>query len=111
MKLNDLMEFERFIRVNENGSVDEHVLDIWAPNLYDDQLDDPRWEFFSAGYTRQDSYNGPIMHNSEFIGGQLERDILETPGVYAVVISYYSEGSTDEETYAEGWAVVKLRES
>ena len=108
MKLNDIMEFDHVIRVNEDGTVSEDIQGIYAPSLYDDELDSDKWEFFSTGYTLQDSYSGPIMHNSEFIGGQLERDILETPGVYVVLVSYYSEGSTEDGTYAEGWAVVRM---
>lgn len=108
MNLNDIMEFDHVIRVGENGEVTD-VQGIYAPNLFDEELDSADWEFFSVGYTRQDGYSGPIMHNSEFIGGRLERDILETPGVYVALVSYYSPEDGEEDTYAEGWAIARLR--
>jgi hypothetical protein len=52
------------------------------------------------------------MHNSEFIGGGLERLILETPGYYvAVYCTWTPEDDADEdEDTVEGWAVA-YRES
>ena len=68
----------------------------------------PGWELMN-GYSGQDRYAGPIMHNSEFIGGQMERDILETPGIYVALVCYWpdAEESDEDETYAEGWAVAR----
>jgi hypothetical protein len=137
--LNEIMEFDHVIVVHEDGSITDapNERKYWAPELLDQELDSSDWEFFSAGYTGQDSYSGPIMDDSEFIAGQLERDIRETPGVYTAVISYYSSTcdtchepfidtdnsvahqnykhdddhyATDDELYIEGWAVVKLKE-
>jgi hypothetical protein len=112
-ELNDKMEIDHVIRVDVNGEVSD-TTGIYAPSLLDGELDGSEWSFFSAGYSGQYSYSGPIMHDSEYIGGGLEFDILSTPGVYAAVASYYSadpdgnECGDDEELYGEGWAVVRL---
>lgn len=111
--LNHKMEFDHVIEVCEDGSViDRH--DLYAPSLLDGELDSDRWEFFTTGYTGQHGYSGPIMHNSEFIGGRLEVDILATPGVYVSLVSYYSEDadgvSDPDETYVEGWAIARLKD-
>lgn len=108
--LNDIMEFDHVVEVRPDGSIIDRP-DLHAPDLLDDQLSDPTtWAFFTTGYSGQDRYSGPIMHNSEFIGGGLERDIRETPGVYVAIVAYWSpeEDDDDDELYAEGWAVVTL---
>lgn len=111
--LNDIMEFDHVVRVNEDGSV-IGVNDIYAPDLIDDEILGEGWEFYSTGYSGQYNYSGPIMHNSEYLGGRLEEDILSDPGVYVVVVSLYDDeeyaASHDGELYAEGWAVLKLKE-
>jgi hypothetical protein len=91
------MEFDHVIEVDEAGNVTE--TDVYAPSLCDDELDDASWTLI-AGYSGQDRYTGPIMHASEFVGGQLERDILAQPGEYVVLVNYLSDGSEPE-----GWAV------
>ncbi len=101
--LNDIMQFEHVIEVHEDGSITEPK-GIWAPELFEDEIISKDWRFFTKGYSGQDSYSGPIMHNSEYIGGALERDIRETPGIYVAVVSYYS--ADNEEIDAEGWAVL-----
>ena len=104
MILNDMMEFDHVIRVDENGNVTDEY-GIYGPSLFDDELDSSEWSLLD-GYSGQDGYSGPIMHNSEFIGGQMERDILAQPGLYVVVVAYWSEddyGSTEDDI--EGWAV------
>lgn len=105
-------DFDHVFRVREDGTVaDERG--VYAPELLDDYLA-PAWEFFSAGYSGQDRYSGPIMHNSEQFAGRLLEDVLATPGVYALVVSNYSpdetEGDDPDELYSEGWAVVRLRD-
>lgn len=109
-KLNKIVEFDHPFEVLPDGTIAEDAPDgFYAPSILDSELDGDTWEFFSAGYTGQQSYNGPIMHDSEFIGGRLEQDIRETPGIYAVVAAYYTPEDDDEdaETIAEGWAVVR----
>jgi endonuclease YncB( thermonuclease family) len=103
------IEFDHVFRVGEDGSISDAPESLYAPELHDEELYGDGWEFFSAGYTGQYGYNGPIMHNSEQMGGQLERDVLATPGDYAMVVAYWSpeDGDDSEETIAEGWAVVR----
>lgn len=109
--LTDIMEFDHVVQVHEDGSVTDGPANVFAPDLYDDQLSDAWWEFFTYGYTGQHGYRGPIMHNSEFIGGRLERDILATPGIYAAIAAYWSPepGEDENESHIEGWAVVRYR--
>jgi hypothetical protein len=111
------MDFDHVIEVLPDGSVIDGPKDLWAPGLNEGELDRPYrngvqvpWEFFTTGYSGQDRYSGPIMHNSEFIGGGLERDILAQPGYYAsIVCSWFPEDDDeDQETDIEGWAVVCL---
>lgn len=108
--LNEIMEFEHVIEVHENGTITARP-DIWAPSLHDDELDTQGWTLMN-GYSGQDRYPGPIMHNSEYIGGRMERDIRETPGVYVAVLSYYTPdteaGESLEVDAIEGWAVAVL---
>jgi hypothetical protein len=87
--LSDLMEFDHPITVHEDGTVTDGPANLYAPNLYDDELDSSEWELLN-GYSGQQSYAGPIMHPSEFIGGGMARDILATPGTYVAVAAYYS---------------------
>lgn len=111
--LNELMEFDHVIRVYRDGSI-WHAPEPapYPPTLLDEELlDDPSrpWHFFTNGYTAQDSYRGPIMHDSEFIGGRLERDIRATPGLYVAVVAYWSD-ENDEEGWVrpEGWAIAHI---
>lgn len=114
-KLNDVMEIDHVIRVHEDGRVSD-VSGEYAPELIDEEIMGEGWKFFTAGYSGQDRYSGPIMHNSEYIGGQLARDILTTPGIYVAVAAYYSadedesdedESESEETGTWDGWAVVR----
>jgi len=106
-ELNTTMEFDHVIEVHADGSITDRN-DIYAPELRNEELS-PRdgWELLN-GYSGQDSYSGPIMHNSEYIGGQMERDILETPGVYVTLVSYYPGEDDYWGDEAEGWAVARM---
>lgn len=106
MALNDIMQFDVVVRVHEDGTV-TGVNWLHAPELHDGELSTSqgqRWELLD-GYSGQDRYSGPIMHQSEFIGGGMERDILSTPGVYVALVDYPSD-----DTEPEGWAVARLME-
>lgn len=116
--LNDIMEFDHIIHVDWNGYVtepdkDEKGKSLWAPEVEflpgdwemgtrADVYVGGEWEAM-MGCTGQYGYNGPIMHESEFIGGGMERRILETPGYYvcAVVEKDYDEETDDRELV--GW--------
>ena len=102
MTLNEIMEFDHVVRVDEFGNVtdgNDGTRATWAPSLYDGELDTDGWTLMD-GYSGQCGYSGPMMHASEFVGGQLERDILATPGLYVVLVNYELDGSEPTE-----WAV------
>jgi hypothetical protein len=105
-----MVEFDCPFTVDENGNI--HDSDEYAPTLWDESLDSDRWVFWSTGYSGQDSYSGPIMHNSEYLGGRMARDLLAEPGTYCLVVAYWSpdDEDQDDDDTAEGWAVVKLSE-
>jgi hypothetical protein len=103
--LSDVMEFDHPIQVHADGTVTDGPAGVYAPDLYDEELSDEAWEFASHGYTGQHGYRGPILHNSEYIGGGLERDILATPGVYAAVAAYWSPELPE---VPEDWPVREL---
>lgn len=103
--LNDILEFDHVVEVSENHDVTS-VSNLYAPSIIDSEIDSDDWEFFSNGYTGQHGYNGPIMHDSEYIGGMLAEDILNEPGIYVAVVSAYIDDSEDGITF-EGWAVLR----
>lgn len=88
-KLNEI-EFDTVFTVTDDGCVIDGPAGVYAPNLMDEALDSESWEFWSTGYSGQDSYRGPIMHNSEYLGGGMARDLLAQPGTYALVVAYWS---------------------
>jgi hypothetical protein len=123
-ELDEIMSFGHLIRVNEDGTITEDVwyvhtpesvhvdtdadgsiLGIHTQNLIDEQQREG-WSFFTKGYSSQDRYTGPVMHECEAIGNRLERDILAQPGYYvAVSVEVY-----DDPEHPAGWAVL-YRES
>lgn len=92
--LSKIMEFDRVLRVHTDGTV-SHPTDVHAPEVHLDTGDDGQildeheeamikyikdqgWSLmrgWSGAYLAGDS---PIMHESEFIGGHLAEEILET---------------------------------
>nr|WP_296763878.1 hypothetical protein [Rhodococcus sp. (in: high G+C Gram-positive bacteria)] len=107
MNLNDRMEFDHVIEVHEDGSITDRR-DLHAPDVYWSDGDATcMYEGWSLlqGFTGQYGYNGPCMHPSEFIGGGMERHILETPGVYVAVTVSDLDIDSDEEDDLVGWAV------
>lgn len=116
MKLNDLMEYDHVIQVHADGDLSE-PRDVYAPEVHVDTDADGQilaehdaamvasvktqgWELMS-GYTGQYLYHGPVMHPSEYIGGQLEQDIRETPGYY-VAVTVETDGGE-----SAGWVVAR----
>lgn len=110
--LTEMMEFDHVIEVHEDGTVTDAPQGIWAPEYSDDTLDQlpgSGWTLMD-GYSGQDRYSGPVMHNSEFIGEgcRMERDILEQPGYYVTIMAHWSPTEDeDPESYddVEGWLV------
>lgn len=103
MKPNDY-EFDSVYEVRDGQTFAR--LDLHAPSLYDGEVGGP-WELMN-GYSGQDRYAGPIMHPSEFIGGRLERDILENDGVYVSLVNYYTPEDADDDDNVDGWAVARM---
>lgn len=107
MNLNDLMEFDHVIQVHHDGTVTDGPAGIYAPNLYNDELDSPAWTMLT-GYSGQYRYPGPIMNNAEFIGGRMAEHILDTPGVYVAIVANWEPDDGTGETIMDGWAVARL---
>jgi hypothetical protein len=102
-ELREAMDFDVVIFVDRDGSITTKP-DIHAPELTDDTLytdERAKWSLMT-GYTGQYCYNGPIMHESEYIGGKLADDILATPGLYVALVN----SSSDESDL--GWAVATI---
>ena len=94
--LNNLAEIDHVFTIHEDGTITDGPPGIYAPYLTDGELDPgaDRWEMLN-GYSGQDRYSGPIMHDSEFLGGGMARDVLSQPGTYVCVAAQYL--CTDEE--------------
>lgn len=107
--LSDLMEFDSPITVHEDGTITSgpEGRDGWAPSLWDGELDTDRWSLID-GYSGQDSYAGPVMHDSEFIGGRMARDILSEPGTYVAIASYYLPAQLDADDIPADFPVTPL---
>lgn len=110
--LSDLMEFDHVIQVHEDGTVTD-APGVYGPEYLEGSTDGtredigPDWDLVTDGYTGQYGYSGPIMHNSESIGGALARDILALPGYYVALVCLWPDDTeTDQDgPHAEGWAV------
>lgn len=130
MSLDSVMEFDCPVTVNADGTVTDGPAGVYAPEVLHSRehgmlidgkpfKDAEQWEAFSVGYTGQDRYHGPVMHESEYIGGGLERDILATPGVYVVCVVEVLSGESDDPEENEdpdddpepaGWTVLRRKD-
>jgi len=98
--LNYVMEFDHVVAVHADGTVtDDHIPGVHAPELFHvegaahphDVEGMGDWTLLH-GFTGQYSYNGAVLHSSEYIGGGLERHILSNPGLYvACVVEVWEE--------------------
>lgn len=117
-ELSDVMEFDHVIRVHADGTVQDMMLTrapLYAPDVREDYPGhiDPAtmgdWAVLN-GYSSQYGYSGPIMHESEYIGGRMAADILADPGYYVATVVYGdnfdAEAGDDAESFASGWAVL-----
>lgn len=85
--LSDMMEFDHVIEVRHDGAIVDRA-DVWAPELHDGELcTSADWNLLD-GFSGQYRYSGPMMHQSEFIGGYMERYIRENPGLYVSLVSH-----------------------
>jgi hypothetical protein len=106
-ELQQAMEFDHVIEVHADGSISDAPSDLYAPDMYDDSVSQP-WTLM-GGYSGQQSYAGPTMHASEYIGGRLADDILATPGYYVAIISCINSDDDDEgDEDIAGWAIARL---
>jgi hypothetical protein len=120
--LDKLMELDHVVMVTPGG----YVIGNWelhGPSVYhylnedgDAPDEDPvieqypgdTWDFFSRGYTGQYGVrrSDPVMHNSEFLGGRLARDILavDVPTLFVVTL-VMGLHPTRSDDYV-GWVVL-----
>lgn len=119
--LNSHVEFDSAFGVDVDGNIIDAPVGTYAPRVEnsdteDIDIDSDEWEAFSVDYTGQYSYNGAVMHASEYLGGALAADILNTPGTYVVTavevdcmgdeaFCTYDNGCDCEPA---GWTVLKL---
>lgn len=109
-------EFDSPFTVGRSGMVhlNQGVTHPTPTAMHDDEddivLDSDKWEVFSRGYTGQWGYNGGVMHQSEYMGGRLLDDILESPGTYVIVAVEVEPTDDDTDPAPAGWTVLKLKE-
>lgn len=115
-KVNDV-EFDHVFEVTADGKVVDGPESLYAPDVWNvegqrhpnditiEAARGDRWEALH-GYTGQYSYNGAVMHPSEYIGGGIERDILAAPGVY-VVVEVREEDGQYPDGDPIGWVVLR----
>lgn len=119
--LNGWVEFDSPFEVRELPDyppAQPQVRNKWelhVPSHFDDEIDASGWETWSRGYTGQDRYHGPVMHNSEYLGGRMASDLLAEPGIYVLTAATWTpideDNDDDEPYYVEGWVVLKKKES
>lgn len=98
-ELDDVMDFEIVIRSHGDGKTVTDMSDqMHGPELFDGVVSEG-WTLLK-GFSGQHGYSGPLMHASEFIGGGMERWILENPGYYVALVN--TPADDDEPTE---WAV------
>lgn len=119
--LNEQMTIDHVVRILADGTVASgYQKGVYAPEIYCDYsgafadaqiLDEHERDMIAnvesqgwaleTGWTGQYSYNGVIMHASEFIGGRLEEHIRETPG-YWVALAVEIHPNEDDPEYDNG---------
>lgn len=110
-ELNDFVEFDSPFQVHGAEWMVSKGLGIWSPSVYwNNEIDDyevepEEWEPVS-GYSGQCSYSGPIMHPSEYFGGGMAEDILESPGIYVITEVI----DLDDGDNLIGWMLLRLKD-
>jgi hypothetical protein len=118
--LDSLMQIDHVIRVDNDGLVHDDARGMYAPEInigtasdgigilaeHEKQFaEDMAGVGWSAefGWSGQNSgsYNGPFMHDSEFIGGNLAEHILASPGYWVAC-----EANTVDDNENEGWVIM-----
>lgn len=118
--LDRLMEVDHVIRVDADGLVWDNVSGVWAPEArmvtdegqftregieeYCELIKSQGWEP-EVGYPVDALWGGdPVMHSSQFIGGNLAEHIVSTPGLWTVI-----EVRTDDDgdsSDSAGWVLL-----
>ena len=93
-----IMDFDLVVRVDPDGMITE-ARDVQAPSLFDDDLDSTVWTLLD-GFSGQHGYSGPLMHQSEYVGGGLESYIRSHPGLYVSLVN-----TPADDTEPTEWAV------
>jgi len=110
--LSDIMDFGHVIRVRRDGAISDAGAGIYAPELvqyqsadgtWTEDLGNDDWELLD-GFTGQCGYSGPMMHQSEYIGGRLEDHIRANPGLYVAIYPAVCD-DLDPDAEADSWAV------
>lgn len=99
----DVHEADCYIDVDADGSI--------TPTGEADLIESLRhqgWEPVD-GYSGQQGYSGPIMHASEYLGGGMARDVLQTPGTY-VVQAVECLGPEELQEEPAGWILLRRRD-
>ena len=125
--LNDIMQFDHVIRV-KNGVITESDFptSVHAPELMigtDSEgqilaeherhlIEDAKragWDV-QTGWSGQHNYSGPIMHNSEYIGGALADHIMSTDGYWVAVSAecheLYDDNGNELTDNPAGWLLL-----
>jgi hypothetical protein len=122
MGLSWFMEFDHVIYSWGDGRHAQAVKGLWAPVAHQFQDEHGEWTepelegpndngwALMSGYSGQHQYRGPWMHESEYIGGRLAEDILNTCGFF-VAIYPSTSSEVDEDTEPDTWAVAYISES
>lgn len=97
-ELSDAMAFDHPIRVHEDGSISD-VEGYYAPEFYSGEIESNTGWTVVTGWSGQYNYSGPVMHDSEYIGGALAKHILETPGIWVCAVCHW------DHDYIEGWGL------
>lgn len=112
--LEKALEFDNVIEILDDGTFIERP-DLYAPELYNDNIESDHWKFWSYGRTNQYGYNGPMLHNSETWSLSMLHDLERSPGIYVCVYGTYDNDDLEfievEPTIIEGWCVLEYSES
>lgn len=137
--LNSTIDFDspfRIVRTSDNGeTMIEGVPEVYSPEvvLYvdrdgngvgEEEIDGQQWNESTRwqainGYSGQHGYSGPTMHASEYLGGNMARDVLADIGATYVVTTVEClpvwDATEEEEMEVRdnpaGWMLLKLKDS
>lgn len=110
-ELNAAMDFDHVIASFGDGRIGD-VQGIYAPAVHEwtDELgwhveDPPSPWGLMDGYSGQQGYRGPWMHQSEYIGGDMAQHILDRPGIYVAI---FPSSLDEDDAGPDTWAVATI---